>query len=99
MQHVSRASQPPSEVETAEPSREQGLEEIEFEWDSEIWESRKRGPREQMPTLRDDDPLRHDLRYDFHRDPTRDSLPTLTDLDPVRHDSEIPRSAVRKLNG
>src|SRR5262245_51001204 len=43
-------------------------------------------PREAMPTLNDEDPLRYDLCYDRERDVTRDSMPTIPDSDPLRHD-------------
>ena len=43
-------------------------------------------PREAMPTLNDEDPLRYDLLYDRERDVTRDSMPTIPDSDPLRHD-------------
>lgn len=42
--------------------------------------------RDHLPTLRDFDPLRHDIGYRRERDPSRDSLPTLPDVDPLRHD-------------
>ena len=44
------------------------------------------GQRERMPTLRDFDPLRHDIGYRSERDASRDSMPTLPDIDPLRHD-------------
>jgi|SRR6185503_6690987 len=43
-------------------------------------------PRDALPTLNDEDPLRYDLCYDRERDVTRDSMPTIPDSDPLRHD-------------
>jgi hypothetical protein len=43
--------------------------------------------RDHLPTLRDLDPLRHDIGYRRERDASRDSMPTLPELDPLRHDS------------
>jgi hypothetical protein len=49
--------------------------------------------RDHLPTLRDLDPLRHDIGYSRERDASRDSMPTLPELDPLRHDQG--RSAER----
>ena len=48
----------------------------------------ERPSRERMPTLHDDDPLRHDIGYRRERDPTRDSRPTLPVIDPLKYDVE-----------
>jgi hypothetical protein len=48
----------------------------------------ERPARERMPTLHDDDPLRHDIGYRKERDPTRDSRPTLPVIDPLKYDVE-----------
>jgi hypothetical protein len=55
--------------------------------DAEPTRARKRY-RDRLPTLRDFDPLRHDLDYCRERDPTRDSMPTLPEIDPLRFDRE-----------
>lgn len=70
---------------------EQGffIDDLDFVWDAEHTRREARG-RELMPTLPDEDPLRHDIGYDRERDATRDSMPTIPDLDPLRHDSELP---------
>lgn len=62
-------------------------EDIDFSWEAEAPPPPRR-PREMMPTLLDEDPLRHDLAYRRDRDATRDSMPTLPDIDPLRHDVE-----------
>lgn len=41
--------------------------------------------RDHLPTLRDFDPVRHDVRIDATIRP-RDTMPTLPDIDPLRHD-------------
>lgn len=45
--------------------------------------------RDHLPTLRDIDPLRHDIGYRRERDASRDSLPTLPELDPLKYDRLI----------
>jgi hypothetical protein len=42
--------------------------------------------RDHLPTLRELDPLRHDIGYRRERDASRDSMPTFPELDPLRHD-------------
>jgi hypothetical protein len=44
------------------------------------------GRRDRLPTLRDFDPLRHDIGYRRERDASRDSMPTLPEIDPLRFD-------------
>jgi hypothetical protein len=61
-------------------------EDIDFDWEAEQSATRPRKPREAMPTLHDDDPLRHDPSYRKKRKGKRDSMPTLPDIDPLRHD-------------
>lgn len=72
-----------------EPVRSENpdTEDIDFSWESEAPPPPRR-PREMMPTLADEDPLRHDLGYRKDRDATRDSMPTLHDIDPLRYDVE-----------
>jgi len=60
---------------------------IDFSWEFEAPPPPRR-PREMMPTLHDEDPLRHDVGYTRDRDATRESMPTLPDIDPLRHDVE-----------
>jgi hypothetical protein len=67
--------------------------EIDFDWEVEAPPPRR--PREMMPTLADEDPLRHDAGYQKHRDATRNSMPTLPDIDPLRFDVE-PESSKKK---
>jgi hypothetical protein len=46
----------------------------------------RRRYRDHLPTLRDIDPLRHDIGYRRERDASRDSMPTMPEVDPLRHD-------------
>jgi len=73
-------------------SAQQGfrIDDFDFVWDPEHEARRALKGRELMPTLPDEDPLRHDIGYDRERDATRDSMPTIPDLDPLRHDSDVP---------
>jgi hypothetical protein len=60
---------------------------IDSAWDeAEVEVVIERPTRERMPTLLDDDPLRHDIGYRRERDPTRDSRPTLPVIDPLKYD-------------
>lgn len=69
---------------------------IDSAWDEGAQEAApERPPRERMPTLHDDDPLRHDIGYRRERDPTRDSRPTLPVIDPLKYDVEPESEAER----
>lgn len=61
-------------------------DEIDFSWEDDQSATRPRKPREAMPTLHDEDPLRHDPSYRHKGRRKRELMPTLPDIDPLRHD-------------
>jgi hypothetical protein len=71
-------------LSTALPPLEVTLEEL----DAPRPRASKRRTRDvhRVPTLRDANPLRHDVAPLSDSRPQRDSMPTLPDIDPLRHD-------------
>ncbi|HEY3235142.1 MAG TPA: hypothetical protein VGJ84_10505 [Polyangiaceae bacterium] len=59
-------------------------DDIDAEWDDT--DPPLPPPRQQMPTLLDEDPLRHDPFIASRPQGRRRELPTLPDMDPLRYD-------------
>jgi hypothetical protein len=63
------------------------MDEIDIAWEeAEIEVPSRSRARDPIPTMHDEDPLKHDIGYRRDRDPTRESRPTLPVIDPLQYD-------------